>query len=100
MWLLEHKIYNNGETWSIHTLVIAIATVYRIMQIVRGGKLTRFLQISLQSQMFSSEKFYEYCCLPETVQLANNSIIEHMVEMFLGRCPTISSPALQTATAY
>ena len=31
--------------------------LYHIMQIVRSGKLSRFLQISLQSRMFSSENF-------------------------------------------
>ena len=111
------------------------------MQIVRGGKLSQFSRISLQSRMFSSENFLSYykvfpgfkmadsgpgsgpgllryfkpcrkdscqipleCCrLPKTVQLIippRRIKIEHMVEMFLGRCPTISSPALQTVTAY
>ena len=34
---------------------------YRIMQIIRGGKLSRFSRISLQSRRFSSEFFSFYC---------------------------------------
>ena len=37
---------------------VSFRFLYRIMQIVRGGKLSRFSRISLQSQMFSSENFF------------------------------------------
>ena len=56
-------IRRNNECY--YTLLLAIplkmhskfvhTCKYRIMQIVRGGKLSRFLQISLQSRRFSSE---------------------------------------------
>ena len=36
--------------------------MYRIMQIVHGGKLSRFSRISLQSQRFSS-KFFFFCII-------------------------------------
>ena len=76
------------------------------MQIVRAGKLSR---ISLQSRKFSSELF-EFSSHPVedplsiavSLKLCSKQFhrikIEHMVEIFLRRCPTISSPALQTAS--
>ena len=50
---LFYSYYGFDQIWNTND-----GSKYRIMQIIRDGKLLRFSQINLQSQKFSSEFFF------------------------------------------